>query len=365
MSPSPSPSPSNDDDEEHNNATASDDDRPLISDLLLKHSKEIESVRNKIKDEELYKKDTAAENDVNDQKHRRRYDDIWILRYVLSHGKDDLEGAAEAAIQTMVFREEKKLNHQDNCDLRYRMQNIGDSHDTKRFKSLSVTTAVTAAPLPGWEKLNDCSSKNTSMMIQPNLDRGPILIVDMSTFNMDLVHEKFTHDELLETNLYTNECIFQVVDEVTRRTGKLTKFCKIIDMDGWQLSKVNRSYIKADAAVSKELENMFPQLVGTVLLVNAPSWISIIWSFAKMFMPQRAISKVDILPAMKKTKKNSSSSSSSSSSSTSSKSQMKQLTPFLKYISAEHLPEKYGGQNKQWPLECFGRIYQKQILDDK
>jgi len=358
---SPSSSPSNDDDEEHTN-TSTSDDRPLISDLLLKYSKEIDSVRNKIKDEELYQKDTAAENDV-DQKHRRRYDDIWILRYVLSHGKDDLEGAAEAAIQTMVFREEKNLNNQDNYDLRYRMQNIGDSQDTKRFKSLSVTTAVKAAPLPGWEKVNDCCSKNASMMIQPNLDRGPILIFDMSTFNMDLVHEKFTHDELLETNLYTNECIFQVLDDVTRRTGKLTKFCKIIDMNGVQLSKVNRSYIKADAKVSQELENMYPQLVGTVLLVNAPSWISIIWSFAKMFMPKRSISKVDILPAMKKTKKNSSSSSSSSS--TSSKSQMKQVKPFLKYISEEHLPEKYGGQNKQWPLECFGRVYQKQMLDDK
>merc|ERR1719491_2774680 len=176
-------------------------------------------------------------------------------------------------------------------------------------------------------------------MIQPNPDRGPILIFVMSTFNSDNVHELFSHEELLESNLYTNECIFQVLDEVTRRTGKLTKFCKIIDMDGWQLSKVNRSYIKADAAVSRELENMFPQLVGTVLLVNAPSWISIIWSFAKMFMPQRSISKVDFLPPMKKTKKNS-----SSSSSTSSKSQMKQLKPFLKYISEEHLPEKYGGQ---------------------
>merc|ERR1712238_25413 len=335
-------------------ASASHDERPLISDLLLKHSTEIEFVRNKIQDEELYKKDTAAAA-AADAKHHlrrsgRRYDDLWILRYILSHGENgDLDAAVNAAIQTMIFRDAKKLNNDKDYDLRYRMQNVGDTHDTELFHSMfaaaTTTCTGTATPLPGWKKLNDCCGEHASMMIQPDVKRGPILIFDMSTFDQDLVYELFSPEELLESNIYTNECIFQVVDEVTRQTGKLTKYCKIINCAGAQLSKINRQYLQADAAVSKQLENMYPQLVGTVFILNSPSWISLIWSFMSMIMPKRMVSKIDIVPPINSTSKE------------------KYLQPFLKYISQEHLPEKLGGMNTQLPLECFGRIYQKQMVE--
>ena len=37
------------------------------------------------------------------------YDEIWILRFVLSH-KSNVKKATNAALATMKFREEKKLN---------------------------------------------------------------------------------------------------------------------------------------------------------------------------------------------------------------------------------------------------------------
>ena len=395
MSPSPSDSQNspeikndNDKDDNDNNTVSASaaststyhDERPLISDLLLKHAKEIEFVRNKIKDEELYQKDTAA---AATYRVRRRYDNIWILRYILSHGKTgDLEAAANAAIETMIFREEKKLNntnstnqdHDKDYDLRYRMQNLGDPHDTALFHSMfseattttaTATTAYTATPLPGWKKLNDCCGEQALMMIQPDLTRGPILIFDLSTFDQHLVYDLFSPEDLLESNIYMNECIFQVVDEVTRRTGKLTKYCKIINCAGAQLSKINRQYLHADAAVSKQLENMYPQLVGTVLIVNSPSWISWIWSFMSMIMPQRMVQKINILPPIPfdfHSNLVSASASASASSAAVLDSHQNYLQPFLKYISQEHLPERLGGTNTQWPLECFGRIYQQQML---
>lgn len=75
------------------------DHRPLISDLLKTHADKIEEVRNIIKEEILYNKDDNA----------KRYDDIWILRFVLSH-KKNIKSAAKAAIKTMQYREEWKLN---------------------------------------------------------------------------------------------------------------------------------------------------------------------------------------------------------------------------------------------------------------
>ena len=138
MSPSTGNSNSTSETQEDDDDNEDYDERPLISDLLLKHSKDIENVRNKIKDEELYRKDTddtaAAAAAATNSRHRR-YDDIWILRYVLSHAKDNdnFDGAANAAIQTMIFRDEKNLN---NVDLRYRMLNSGDKQDIALFLSL-------------------------------------------------------------------------------------------------------------------------------------------------------------------------------------------------------------------------------------
>ena len=365
MSPSTGNSNSTSETQEDDDDNEDYDERPLISDLLLKHSKDIENVRNKIKDEELYRKDTddtaAAAAAATNSSRRRRYDDIWILRYVLSHAKDNdnFDGAADAAIQTMIFRDEKNLN---NVDLRYRMLNSGDKQDIALFNSMSMPAGAEAAePLPHWKKVNDCCGENAAFFIQPDPNRGTVLVFDLGAFDMDLTHDAFSYDEVLEHNVYTNECVFQVLDDVTRRTGKLTKMCKIIDIGSTRLSKINRSYLKRDGEVSKELENMYPQLVGTLLVLNSPSWMSIIWSFAKLIMPKRMVSKIDFLPAVKKqTKKKSSSLSSSSTKSTSSHTK-KHLKPFLKYISEEHLPEKYGGMNKLWPLECFGRVYQKQM----
>ena len=37
-------------------------------------------------------------------------------------------------------------------------------------------------------------------------------------------------EQMKEMVLYSNEAMFQVVDEITRKTGRLTKVMKIVDM---------------------------------------------------------------------------------------------------------------------------------------
>merc|ERR1711971_516118 len=135
------------------------------------------AIRDKIKNEELYHKDDNA----------KRYDDIWILRYALSY-KDDIEGATKAAVQTMIFRDEKKLNRED---LRHRIQNFGDVEDQKLFNSSS---SEKWEPLPGWEKMNECVDENTGFFVQPDLNKGVLTIFDLGKVDMDLASKTISQD---------------------------------------------------------------------------------------------------------------------------------------------------------------------------
>ena len=84
------------------------DERPLIGDLLKKHASKIQSVRKIIESDPLYKKGNNS----------TLYDDIWILRFLLSH-KNSVKSASKAAVKTMHFRNEHKLN--ELGDIRHKM----------------------------------------------------------------------------------------------------------------------------------------------------------------------------------------------------------------------------------------------------
>lgn len=302
----------------------------------------------------------------------RIYDDIWILRYVLSH-TNDIEAATQAAIRTMIFRDKKKLN---NNDLRHRIQNYGDIHDQKLFHSLATTASgwcssssttqskdtIVMEPLPGWNEFNQCCDENTGFFLQPDANRGVIEIFDFHKLNHDIVLQKFCNQEkLVELNLYINECLFQVLDEVTRRTGKLTKYCQIVDVKNVQFQQINQRSLKADADSRRILEDYYPQLLQTMFIVNSPSWASVIWTFIKPFLPNRVIGKVDFISPnishKEKKKKNS-----KARTGTSEIKINKSVQSLLRYISNDNLPEIYGGKNQQWPMECLGRKFQKQRM---
>eukprot|EP00980_Cylindrotheca_fusiformis_P007584 scaffold1580_cov116-Cylindrotheca_fusiformis.AAC.19 len=297
--------------------TESYDRRPLINDLLQEHADAISSVRDAIIANEdgkaIYEK---GENSL-------RYDDIWILRYLLSH-KGSVKSASKAALNTILFREEKKLN--ELGDIRHRLKN----HGVRKSQS-----SGTSEPLPGFEMYERYCDENAAFVTQPDKDRGVILYCDVGQIDQNGIAGGMSEDDIKEWVLHTNEAIFQVLDDVTRRTGRLTKQMKMIDLGNASLRKMNFAYIKRDAACSKAFEDFYPQLLGTMFIANCPSWVGAAWSALRPFFPKRLAEKIDFLPSMSKMKGNKS-----------------QLKPILKYVSEENLPARYGGRNKEWPLPC-------------
>ncbi len=277
------------------------DDRPFISDLLKENSSEIEAVRTIIQDDDLYSK---GDNSI-------RYDDIWILRYVLSH-KKNVESASKAAIATMHFREERRLN--ELGDIRYKVP-------SKRVPA--------ATQFPSVALFNKFIKSDDSVLhTLPDKDRGVVSYCKICDIDQHKIAEEMTVEDLANVYIYYNESVFQVQDQITRRTGRLTKVLRVLDFDGLPLRSISATYIKTDTKASRSLQHYYPQLLGAVYNMNCPYFLSKTWEVFKPFFPTSIAEKMnffgqEIGPT--------------------------DLNYFVQYISEDNLPARYGGSNKMFP----------------
>merc|ERR1712130_445730 len=100
---------------------------------------------------------------------------------------------------------------------------------------------------------------------------------------------------------------------------------------------MDRTYIQRDAKGSKETEDFYPQLLGSMMIVDPPKWVFILWKVMKPFFPRRLIEKINFA---------------------SSKKSVHIEGYYSKYISKSNLPKVYGGDHDGFPTaatETFGR----------
>jgi hypothetical protein len=76
-----------------------EDRRPSVKELVSEYRELIDQLQNELSKNELYDK--------------TKHDDLWILRFLLSH-KNDTERALEAAKTTLIFRQEHSLDDKDD-----------------------------------------------------------------------------------------------------------------------------------------------------------------------------------------------------------------------------------------------------------
>ncbi len=304
--------------------TASDpnDDRPFIKDLLEEHSKAIASVK------EIILADETGKEIYNKGDNPKRYDGIWTLRYLLSH-KGNVKSSAKAALKTIKFREEHKMN--ELGDIRYKIRNLGTG-DTE--------TLSDNYRFPHARTFERCCGEKSIMITLHDPDRGPVLYVDGGKIDQNAMAETMDDEKTILYNLHYNEAIYQVLDHVTRKTGRLTRHLKVIDLRDVSLLSMNRAYLKRDGTSKKVLQDYHPQLLGSVYIANAPTWMTTLWTALKHFFPKRSVEKVEFLASESKLKSNKA-----------------YIKPLLRYVSEEDLPERYGGKNKEWPLPCISKQF--------
>ena len=263
------------------------DDRPAVRDLVEQHWDQIQLVREGLQDDPLY-------NEI-------RHDDLFILRFFLSQKK--VEKAISAAKATLLYRQKRLL---DEKDIREDFPGPSCSNEAVR-------------------KYFDCTEEGSFLFSLPHPDRGVVAFIKYAGFDQHKLVSTVTLEEW--PFWYFSEWAFQTLDSITRRTGRLTKSIRFIDLDGFQMWHSNREKVNRDAISAKELEDNYPQLLSSLYLINSPSWFETAFSVVRPILPQRFVAKFDVINPSNET----------------------HVPRLLKHLAEEHIPERYGGKCTLWP----------------
>jgi CRAL/TRIO domain len=268
------------------------DDRASVVDLMAEHRTLMDQMAAELASDPLY--------------NAKKHDDLWILRFLLSH-KKNLKASVKAAKHTLAFRAEHKL---DEKDIRYFP--IGPD-----------------APDAALQRYLKYCENDTFQFLVPDAKLGVVGIFVGPSVDMHGLVKNVDEADWLPTFIYLAEWCHQWNDYLTRTSGRLTRSVRIIDLGGASLKKFSSECKKRDGAAMKVTEDCYPQLVKSVFICRAPGFVQAVWRVLRVFFPKRLVEKVDFIAP---------------------ESNARDLNHLLKYISMENLPTRYGGKNEAWPV---------------
>jgi len=89
--------------------------------------------------------------------------------------------------------------------------------------------------------------------------------------------------------------VFQWLDYATRTTGRFTKSLRIMNLTGLGMSIMNRRDMRRDGDIMGLMEDCYPQSLESIKACFAPTFINVLWTFAKAILPKRVVEKFDIV----------------------------------------------------------------------
>lgn len=200
--------------------------------------------------------------------HTAEYDDIFLLRYVLSNAKrGGLEQAKKSVLTTVKWREE-------NAEKLAECRRKGEAENHDVFNRFQVTGPC--GSLGGME---------------------PFLVIRIGFCNPRGLMNTLTHDQVVEYLTVSKELRFMDCDQLTRRTRKLIKMVTICDATSFRLLDGDTRFFKALGEASKLSQDLYPQLLGKTVVINAPKFVRFVWGMLGSFLPKSAIDKIAVCPA--------------------------------------------------------------------
>ena len=270
------------------------DDRPAVCDLLAEHGENLAKLHAEVSGSAFFLPGL--------------HDSLWLLRFLLSHPakQGSVSEATRAALATMEYRSAKGLDDPD-VDI----------------------TAVFPNERDGIEKLYRSGvERDAYLTCHPDPDREPILYLRLAGMDQHRMVKAMTPEENMDGFMFMSEWNYKVCDAVTRRTGRLTKSVRCVDMAGFRFSMLNKEKRRRDAAMSQAFEDYYPQLLAQVFILNPPGFVQGLWRVSKPFFPKRFTDKVGFAsPAT-------------------SPSDVRLL---MRFVRLEDLPARFGGTCTIWP----------------
>ena len=230
-----------------------------IDDLLLKHRTAVCNLYHAIKGHPSF--DAA------------KHDDLFLLRYVLSYPKH--KAAVRAASVALASRAALRL-------------------DETRAETLRLPSRewVERSTRP-WAHLMP------AMVLQPDANGTLALYVDARHVNMHDVL-RVPRDDFNRAQRTMMEFIHHRMDRATRSTGNLVKYNRIINLAGVSLSTVSPRFVRRDAEDNKELQGLYPQLMGAVIFVNPPAALDVLYRTLLPLIPAKIAEKTVVLAPLKR-----------------------------------------------------------------
>ncbi|CAK4695031.1 hypothetical protein LEN26_006866 [Aphanomyces euteiches] len=181
-----------------------------------------------------------------------QYDDIWLLRFVLTNG--NVQDAIEPCRYTIQWRNARK----DLLD-RVHAGEMPALHDQ-----------VTKFQVAGEHKLTKYGE--------------PLFIVRIGLSNSKALMEALPFDDLLEYYMLIRERIFLHCDKLTRAIGSFVRMTILLDFQGFSITRgYDRQFAQLNEVTGRLSEKMYPQLLGHTVFLNTPSVV--LWMI-KLFKPR-------------------------------------------------------------------------------
>ncbi|KAG9401141.1 hypothetical protein AC1031_009897 [Aphanomyces cochlioides] len=161
-----------------------------------------------------------------------QYDDIWLLRFLLTNG--NVQDAIEPCRYTIEWRNARK----------------------------DLLDRVHAGEMPA---LHDQVTKFQGY-------GEPLFIVRIGLSNSKALMEVLPFDDLLEYYMLIRERIFLHCDKLTRATRSFVRMIILLDFQGFSITRgYDRQFAQLNEATGRFSEKMYPQLLGRTVFLNTPS----------------------------------------------------------------------------------------------
>jgi hypothetical protein len=118
-----------------------------------------------------------------------------------------------------------------------------------------------------------CHEQGAVQYVVPDANQEVVMHVHAARFDQHKAVEQLIRDQ--SPFLYFSEWPFQHLDSITRRTGRVTKYVRIIDVVGLKIRQMNRDFQKLVVEWAKDTQDYYPQSLHAVYLVNAPKWCQV------------------------------------------------------------------------------------------
>ena len=195
--------------------------------------------------------------------------DLTLLRYLRAN-KFDFEKTCQHISRNALWREESAVNGLLELDPE---------------QVLGCTMEEMQTYLPHWH----CGFDKTGR---------PVIYKQYGFFENALLLEVSSIESVTRYHVWEQEAISKLCEEQSRRTGLIveTSFA-MMDLEGMQMRQVTRDFLALVKAFANIDQAQYPETLGKLLIINAPSAFPFVWSWVKPWLDPVVAGKIQIFGA--------------------------------------------------------------------